>query len=103
MKATYWRYAVIIVLPLAVYFGSTMYYTRTYYDRSLEWTELCLRQIDQTSVCNHLTLAADRAFSLSTDYYQPVIIMLIVAMTGFAGNNLQMRKELKELKEKLDA
>ena len=103
MRSIYLRYALIIILPLAVYIGSTLYYTKTYYNRSLEWMELCLRHVEQTSVCSHLTSAADRAFRLSTDYYQPVIIMLIVAMSGFAASNLQMRKELRELKEKLDA
>lgn len=102
MKAMYLRYALIIILPMAVYVGSTLFYSRTYFDRSDQWFELCLKQVPEPSTCTHLTFAADRAFSLSTAYYQPVIIMLIVAMSGFAANNLHLRKELKVLKERLD-
>lgn len=102
MKSMYLRYALIIILPMAVFVGSTLFYSRTYSARSNEWLDLCLKQVPEASTCTHLTLAADRAFSLSTAYYQPVIIMLIVAMTGFAASNLHLRKELIELKERLD-
>jgi hypothetical protein len=102
MKAMYFRYAMIIILPLAVYLGSTVFYSRTYYERSDQLFESCLKQFPESSTCSHVTRAADRAFSLSTSYYNPVIIMLIVAMSGFAANNLHIRKELKELEEKLN-
>lgn len=102
MKLTYLRYAVIAILPLALYLGSSMYYQQTYYARSLEWMDLCLQHVDQTSVCSHLTFAADRSFNLATAHDQPVLIMLVVAVIGFAVNNVYMRKELNELKEMLD-
>ena len=97
------RYAAITVLPLALYFGSTFYYTEMYHRQSLEWMKLCYEHNQESSVCSEAATAGNRAFSFSSTLYQPTLLMLIVALMGIAGGNMQMRKELNELKERLDA
>ncbi len=100
------RIVLLYTLPWLLYFASSYFSRKNYSEFALQGHELCLKQTIESnlpiSVCGYISSASNSAFFTAASIYSPTIVMLIILVIGAGHKILQMDKEIKGLKEKLN-
>lgn len=97
----------LFLILLVFYFVSSHFTKKSYYETSLERFKLCLEQTKENnlpvSVCSQISSASDLAYSsaVSNLNWIEIILWMIIVLFGF--KIISINKELKEIKEKLNA
>ena len=99
------KIALLYILPWLLFFTSSYYLTKFYYEHSLKRLELCLEHNAAlnlpTSICSQISSASDAAYSSATSYIQPDN-NYANDYSSMIRTQILINKELKEIKEKLN-
>ena len=99
-------FILFLVIPALFFLASTNTFRRLYYEQSSKSLEMCFEQIERhnlpQTVCYFPHSTANSAFSMASSIYNPIIILLMVVIFTLTANLISMKREINELKEKLD-
>lgn len=97
----------LILVSCAVFLFSSYSQQKLYSEHSIESNRLCLENATKNNspiyICSHISSAASEAYYSATTFYNPIIIFLILTICFLVAAIFSVIKELKTVKEKLNA
>ncbi len=103
-----WVYIAAVVI---IFFILSLYVESTFNTHLREWTELYRRHLTEVGmndlqispIINAVESSTQTAFRSLSEFYRVVTIFLIIGITSATWKIAVLEKELKEIKEKLNA
>ena len=96
----------VLIIP-HIFFGvSTYHLSGRYYEQAEKSRDLCIKHAKEDylleTTCMQISSEAREAYSSATKVYNPTIIMLLGILFSLSLGMIALKKQIDELKEKLN-